>query len=37
MLVSWGEAETAGFVLSGKARIYYGENFKEYMDFGSTR
>jgi mannose-6-phosphate isomerase-like protein (cupin superfamily) len=28
-----GEAEIAGFVLSGKARIYYGEDFKEYMDF----
>lgn len=27
-----GEAETAGYVLSGGARIYWGENFAEYVD-----
>ena len=28
-----GEAETGGFVLSGRARIYFGESFAEYYDF----
>lgn len=27
-----GEAETAGYVLSGHARIYYGEGYREYVD-----
>lgn len=27
-----GEAETGGYVLSGRARIYYGEEFGEYVD-----
>ena len=27
-----GEAETGGYVLSGKARIYYGEQFGSYVD-----
>jgi uncharacterized RmlC-like cupin family protein len=27
-----GEAETGGYVLSGIARIYYGENYSEYVD-----
>lgn len=27
-----GEAETAGFVLSGRARIYFGDNYEEYVD-----
>lgn len=27
-----GEAETGGFVLKGKGRIYYGEGYKEYVD-----
>lgn len=27
-----GEAETAGTVLRGHARIYFGENFEEYVD-----
>jgi uncharacterized RmlC-like cupin family protein len=27
-----GEAETGGYVLSGKARIYYGEKFGSYVD-----
>ena len=27
-----GEAETAGYILSGRTRIYYGENYKEYVD-----
>jgi uncharacterized RmlC-like cupin family protein len=27
-----GEAETGGYVLSGKARIYYGEKFGDYVD-----
>ena len=29
-----GEAETGGFVLSGRARIYFGEKFEDYYDFG---
>jgi len=27
-----GEAETGGFVLSGRARIYFGEKFHDYID-----
>ncbi|BFU45444.1 cupin domain-containing protein [Krasilnikovia sp. MM14-A1004] len=27
-----GEAETGGYVLSGRARIYYGDNFAQYVD-----
>lgn len=27
-----GEAETGGYVLKGHGRIYYGENFAEYVD-----
>lgn len=27
-----GEAETGGFVLSGKARIYFGTQFQDYLD-----
>ncbi|WP_349729386.1 cupin domain-containing protein [Peribacillus frigoritolerans] len=29
-----GEAETAGYILSGRTRIYFGENYKEYVDLG---
>ncbi|AKE01134.1 cupin (plasmid) [Rhodococcus erythropolis] len=27
-----GEAETGGYVLTGTARIYFGENYQEYVD-----
>ncbi|MBV6760228.1 cupin domain-containing protein [Rhodococcus opacus] len=27
-----GEAETGGYVLSGKARIYFGEGFTDFVD-----
>ena len=27
-----GEAETGGYVLSGHGRIYFGENYSEYVD-----
>jgi uncharacterized RmlC-like cupin family protein len=27
-----GEAETGGYVLSGRARIYFGERFADYVD-----
>lgn len=27
-----GEAETGGYVLTGKARIYFGENYSEWLD-----
>ena len=27
-----GEAETGGYVLSGRARIYFGETFEDYVD-----
>ncbi len=27
-----GEAETAGYVMSGETRIYYGEDYDEYVD-----
>ena len=27
-----GEAETGGYVLSGHGRIYFGEDYKEYVD-----
>ena len=29
-----GEAETAAYVLKGKVRVYFGEDFKEYIDAG---
>ena len=29
-----GEAETAGYVLSGHIRVYFGEGFREYVDAG---
>jgi uncharacterized RmlC-like cupin family protein len=27
-----GEAETGGYVLRGRCRVYWGENFSEYFD-----
>jgi uncharacterized RmlC-like cupin family protein len=27
-----GEAETAGFVIKGQARIYYGDGYRQYVD-----
>lgn len=27
-----GEAETGGYVLSGRARIYFGERYEDYID-----
>ncbi|MEU9888919.1 cupin domain-containing protein [Sphaerisporangium sp. NPDC051011] len=27
-----GEAETGGYVLSGRARIYFGDSFRDYID-----
>ncbi|MDX3696572.1 cupin domain-containing protein [Streptomyces europaeiscabiei] len=27
-----GEAETGGYVLAGRARIYFGEKFEDYVD-----
>lgn len=27
-----GESETAGYVLSGRARIYWGDGYREYVD-----
>jgi uncharacterized RmlC-like cupin family protein len=27
-----GEAETGGYVLKGKARIYFGEGYQEFLD-----
>jgi uncharacterized RmlC-like cupin family protein len=29
-----GEAETAAYVLSGRVRVYFGENFQEYVEAG---
>lgn len=29
-----GEAETAAYVVSGQIRVYFGEDFKEYVDAG---
>ena len=29
-----GDAETAAYVLSGSIRVYFGEDFKEYIDAG---
>ena len=29
-----GEAETAAFVLKGRVRVYFGEDFKEYEEAG---
>ena len=31
---SHGEAETAAYVLSGRVRVYYGEDFKEVVEAG---
>ena len=30
-----GEAETGGYVLRGKGRIYFGEGFKDYLDMSA--
>jgi uncharacterized RmlC-like cupin family protein len=30
-----GEAETGGYVLSGRARIYFGEKFEDYVDMAT--
>jgi uncharacterized RmlC-like cupin family protein len=27
-----GDAETAGFLLAGRARIYFGDDYREYVD-----
>jgi len=29
-----GEAETAAYVISGSIRVYFGEDFQEYVDAG---
>ncbi len=29
-----GEAETAAYVLSGRVRVYFGEDFQEYVEAG---
>ena len=29
-----GEAETAAYVLSGRARVYFGDGFQEYVEAG---
>ena len=29
-----GEAETAAYVLKGRIRVYYGEDYKEYVEAG---
>ncbi len=29
-----GEAETAAYILEGRVRVYFGEDFKEYIDAG---
>ena len=29
-----GEAETAAYVISGSIRVYFGKDFKEYVDAG---
>ena len=29
-----GEAETAAYVISGHVRVYYGDNFKEWVEAG---
>jgi len=29
-----GEAETAAYVLSGRIRVYFGENFEQYIEAG---
>ncbi len=31
----YDEAETAAFVISGYVRVYYGDDFKEYVEAGS--
>ena len=30
-----GEAETASYVLSGRCRVYFGEDFTEYVEVGA--
>ena len=30
-----GEAETGGYVLSGRGRIYFGERFEDYVDMAA--
>jgi uncharacterized RmlC-like cupin family protein len=30
-----GEAETGAYLLSGRARIYFGENFSEFIDLSA--
>jgi uncharacterized RmlC-like cupin family protein len=30
-----GEAETGAYLLSGRARIYFGENFNEYVEMAA--
>lgn len=30
-----GEAETGGYVLSGSARIYFGDGYREYLDMSA--
>jgi len=30
-----GEAETASYVLSGRCRVYFGEDFREYVEVGT--
>ena len=32
-----GEAETAAYVLKGHIRVYYGEDYKEYIEAGPRR
>src|ERR1700693_5289324 len=29
-----GEAETAAYCISGRQRVYFGEDFKEFIDIG---
>lgn len=30
-----GEAETASYVLSGRTRVYFGENYEEWVEVGA--
>jgi len=30
-----GEAETAGYCISGRQRLYFGEGFTEFVEFGA--
>jgi uncharacterized RmlC-like cupin family protein len=32
---SHGEAETAVYCISGRQRVYYGKDFKEFIEFGA--